>query len=57
MSYDEFKKICRKPREEEYKYLVIDRSKKRDQGSYCFGSESKNTFIECSPETKPSWLT
>ena len=31
MNYDEFKKFCRKPWEEEYIFLCIDRSKMRDQ--------------------------
>ena len=52
MSYDEDKKICKKSWEDEYIYLCIDNSKKRDQGRYCVCSESKNTNIECTPETK-----
>ena len=52
MSYDEFKELCRKSREEDNNYLRIDRSKKRDQGRYCICIESKDTYIECSPETK-----
>ena len=32
LSYDELKEICRKSWEDEYNYLCIDRSKKRDQG-------------------------
>ena len=35
MNYDEFKELCRNSREEDYNYLYIDRSKKRDQGKYC----------------------
>ena len=53
MSYDEFKEICRKSWEEDYDYLSIDRSKKGDQGRYFICNESKNTYIKCSPETKP----
>ena len=41
MSYDEFKELCRKPRDEAYNYLCIDRSKKGHQGSYCKCKESK----------------
>ena len=41
MSYDEFKQLCRKSWEEDYNYLCIDRSKKRDQGKYCICNESK----------------
>ena len=53
MNYDEVKEICRKSWEEDYNYLYIDRSKKRDQGRYCICNESKNTYLECIPETKP----
>ena len=52
MSYDEFKELCRKPWEEDYNYLCINRSKKKKQERYCFCNESKNTYIECTPETK-----
>ena len=41
MSYDEFKELCRKSWEEDYNYLCIDRSKKRDQGRYCICNENK----------------
>ena len=45
MIYDEFRAICRKSWEENYNYLCIDRSKKRDQGKYCICNESKkNTY-------------
>ena len=53
MSYGEFKELCRKSWEEDYNYLCIDRSKKRDQGRYCICNESKNTYIECTPQSKP----
>ena len=53
MSYDEIKELCRKSWEDDYIYLSIDRSKKRDQGRYCICNESKNTYIECTLETKP----
>ena len=53
MSYDEFKKLCRTSWEEDYNYLYVDRSKKKDQGRYCICNENKNTYIECAPETKP----
>ena len=55
MSYDKFKHLCKKLWEEGNNYLCIDRSKKRDQGTYCICNESKNTHIECTPETKPLW--
>ena len=53
MNYDEFKELCRKSWEEDYNYLCIDRSKNRDQGRYCFCNESKKTYIEAMPQTKP----
>ena len=43
MNYDEFKDLCRKSWEEDYNYLYIDRSKKRDQGKYCICNESKKS--------------
>ena len=53
MNYDEFKELCRKSWEEDYNYLCIDRYKKRDQGKYCICNESKKTYIEATPQTKP----
>ena len=53
MIYDESKELCRKSWEEAYHYLCIDRSKERDQGRYCIWIESKKTYIEATPQTKP----
>ena len=53
MNYDEFKELCRKPWDEDYNYLCIDRSKKRDPGKYCICNENKRTYIEALPQTKP----
>ena len=53
MSYDEFKELCRKSWDEDYNYLCIDRSKKRDQGKYCIYNENKRTYIEATPQMKP----
>ena len=53
MNYDEFKELCRKSWEEDYNYLCIDRCKKRDQGRYYICNESKKTYIEATPQTKP----
>ena len=53
MSYDDFKELCRKSWEEDYKYLCFDRSKKKDQGRFCICIESKDTYIGCTSETKP----
>ena len=43
MNYDEFKELCGKSWEEDYNYLCIDRSKKRDHGRYCICNENKQT--------------
>ena len=53
MNYDEFKELCKKSWDEDYNYLCIDRSKKRDQGKYCICNESKKTYIEATPQTEP----
>ena len=53
MNYDEFKELCKKSRDEDYNYICIDRSKKRDQGKYCICNESNKTYIEATPQTKP----
>ena len=53
MNYDEFKDFYRKSWEEDYNYLYIDRFKKRDQGKYCICNESKKTYTEATPQTKP----
>ena len=54
MSYDEFKQLCRKAWEDDYNYLCIGNSKKRDRGRCCVCNESKNTYTECIPEMIPS---
>ena len=51
MSYDEYKELCKKSWEEDFNYVCIDRSQKSDQGRFCICNESKNTYIECTPET------
>ena len=53
MNYDEFKDLCRKSWEKDYNYLYNDRSKQRNQGKYCICNESKRTYIEATPQTKP----
>ena len=53
MSCDEFKEFCRKSWEDEYNFLCIDRSKKKDQRKYCFCNESQNKYLDCTPETRP----
>ena len=53
MSYGEFKELCRRSWDENYNYLCIDRSKKRDRGKYCICNEGKKTYLEATPQTKP----
>ena len=53
MNYDEFKELCRISWEDDYNYLCIDRFKKRDQGEYCICNESKKTYMQATPQTKP----
>ena len=53
MRDDELKELCRKAWEEDCNYLFIDKSKEKEQERYCICNESKNTYIECTPETKP----
>ena len=52
MSYDEFEELCRKLWKDVYNYLCIDRFKKRDRGRYCVCNGNKNTYIDCTPQTK-----
>ena len=52
-NYDEYKDLCRKSWEEDYNYHYIDRSKKRDHGKNCICNESKKTYKEATPQTKP----
>ena len=55
MSSDEFKDLCREAwKTEECSYLYIHGSKKKSEGKYCLFNESKNTSIECNPETGAS---
>ena len=53
VSYEEFKQLCKKFSEEDYNYLCFDRSEKRYQGRFCNCNKNKNTYIECTLETKP----
>ena len=44
MSYDEFKKLCKRSWEEDNEYFFIDRSKKRGHGKFCVCNESNNMY-------------
>ena len=53
MKYDEFKEMCHKAWDEKYNYLCIDMTKNKTDGKYRIFNESKPTYIDCIPETKP----
>ena len=53
MKYDEFKEMCHKAWIERFNYLCIDMVKNKKEGKYRIFNESKNTHIECIPETEP----
>ena len=53
MNLEEWKLRCRDAWENDYEYLQIDRFAKKGNGRYTIRSYNKNTYIECTPETKP----
>ena len=53
MSLEEWKQLCRKAWENDYDYLRIDRFAKIGEGRYTIKNCGKNTYTECTPETKP----
>ena len=52
MHLGEWKQLCRKAWENEYDYLQIDGFAKIGEGRYTIRKCNKNTYIECTPETK-----
>ena len=52
MIYDEFKEMCRVAWSEKLIYLCIDTTKNKSEGKYRIFDESKNTYIECIPESE-----
>ena len=56
MNYDAFKQLCRKTWGNGDYYLCFDGSTKRYQVRYWIRDKSKETFIECIPETNPFLL-
>ena len=57
MILEEWKQLCRKAWENEYDYLQIDRFAKIGEGRYTIRICKENTNTECTPKTKPLWLT
>ena len=53
MSSDDFVVIYRESWEEDFNYLFVARTKKKDEGKITFDNENKNTYIEGTPETQP----
>ena len=53
MNLGEWKQLRRKPWENDYEYLQIDRFAKIGNGRYTIRNCNKNKNIECTPETKP----
>ena len=52
MNSKEWNRLCRKAWESDYEYLQIDRFAKVGEGRYNIRNCKKDTFIECTPETK-----
>ena len=53
MIYDEFKEMCRVAWCEKFTYLCIDMTKNKNEDKYRIFNESKNTYIECIPQSEP----
>ena len=53
INLEEWKQLCRKPWENDYDYLQIDRLAKIGNGRYTIRNCNKTTYTECTPETKP----
>ena len=54
MKYDEVKEMCRVAWSEKFNYICFDMAKNKKEGKYRIFNSSKNTYIECIPETEPS---
>ena len=52
LKYDEFKEMCRKARSEGFNSLCIDMTKNKNEGKYRVFNKNKNTYIECTCDTK-----
>ena len=50
--YNNFKEMCQKAWSEKFNYLCIDMTKNKNEGKCRIFNESKNTYIECIPETE-----
>ena len=52
MKYNEFKEMCHSAWSEKFNYLCIDMTQNKNECKYRIFNESKNTLIECIPETE-----
>ena len=50
--YDEYKEMCSFAWSENFNYLCIDLNKNKNGSNFCTFNGSKNTYIECTPETE-----
>ena len=57
MILEEWKQLCRKAWENDYDYLQRNRFGKTAEGRYSIRNCDKNTYIECTPQTKTFYLT
>ena len=51
MKYDEYTELCSLAWSENFNYLCLDLNNNENEGNFFF-NESKNTSIECTPETE-----
>ena len=56
MKYDEFNEMCHQTWSEKFNYQCIDMTKNKKEGKYRICNESKNTYIECTPESEAFWF-
>ena len=52
MNLENWKEHCRKAWENDYDYLQINRFAKIGEGRYTIRNCNRNTYKECTPETK-----
>ena len=51
--YDEFKEMCRVAWGEKFNYLCIGMTKNKNEGKCRIFNETRNTYIDCIPESEP----
>ena len=57
INLEEWKQLCRKAWEIEYDFLQKNGFVEVREGRYSISNCNKTTYAECTPETKPFWLT